>query len=165
MGRPVRCSRFSARLLPRHHAFEGNDPTIPWDETNLIFKAARLLQERFAAPGGAEVSRRRKTSPPVAGLAGGSSNAAMTTFCPEPSLGAGPFARDARGSREEPGGRCSLFFLRRALPRGRARRPADRAHRPAAVFLSFWPFRPFRCSTPRFMAPSSPVLDFTGRRK
>jgi 4-diphosphocytidyl-2-C-methyl-D-erythritol kinase len=56
---------------------EGNDPTIPWDETNLIFKAARLLRERGAPSQGAEVCA-EKNIPAGRGLAGGSSNAAMT---------------------------------------------------------------------------------------
>jgi 4-diphosphocytidyl-2-C-methyl-D-erythritol kinase len=55
----------------------GDDPSIPWDETNLIFKAARLLKERFRAPQGVEI-KVQKRIPHGKGLGGGSSNAAMT---------------------------------------------------------------------------------------
>lgn len=58
---------------------EGNDPTISWNEENLIFKAAALLKERFDFSGGIEI-RVDKNIPPGKGLGGGSSNAAMTLY-------------------------------------------------------------------------------------
>jgi len=55
---------------------EGDDPSVPWDETNLILKAARLLRERAGQPRGALI-RTAKSIPPGKGLGGGSSNAAL----------------------------------------------------------------------------------------
>jgi 4-diphosphocytidyl-2-C-methyl-D-erythritol kinase len=55
----------------------GTDASIPWDERNLIHRAARLLQQDFPKSGGVEV-RVTKNVPAGKGLGGGSSNAAMT---------------------------------------------------------------------------------------
>jgi 4-diphosphocytidyl-2-C-methyl-D-erythritol kinase len=56
---------------------EGDDNTIPWDERNLIHRAAVLLKERFNLKKGVRILA-RKTIPPGSGLGGGSSNAAIT---------------------------------------------------------------------------------------
>lgn len=58
---------------------EGNDPSLCWDEGNLIFKAATLLKERFNLSRGIEI-RVDKNIPPGKGLGGGSSNAAVTLY-------------------------------------------------------------------------------------
>jgi 4-diphosphocytidyl-2-C-methyl-D-erythritol kinase len=58
---------------------EGTDSSIPWDETNLIFKAASLLKERESSAGGINI-RVEKKIPAGMGLGGGSSNAAMTLY-------------------------------------------------------------------------------------
>jgi 4-diphosphocytidyl-2-C-methyl-D-erythritol kinase len=55
----------------------GNDPSIPWDESNLVFRAARSLQKRSSCASGARIEV-TKAVPAGKGLAGGSSNAAMT---------------------------------------------------------------------------------------
>ncbi len=55
---------------------QGNDPEVPWDGTNLIARAARLLRERAGTAAGAEI-RVEKRIPAGRGLAGGSGNAAM----------------------------------------------------------------------------------------
>jgi len=55
----------------------GSDPAVPWDETNLVFRAAALLKESFPQAGGVEI-RVNKNVPPGRGLGGGSGNAAMT---------------------------------------------------------------------------------------
>jgi 4-diphosphocytidyl-2-C-methyl-D-erythritol kinase len=57
----------------------GSDPSIPWDETNLIYRAARLLQQDFPKAGGVEILV-TKNVPAGKGLGGGSSNTAMTLF-------------------------------------------------------------------------------------
>ncbi|MBM3285038.1 MAG: 4-(cytidine 5'-diphospho)-2-C-methyl-D-erythritol kinase [Candidatus Aminicenantes bacterium] len=57
----------------------GDDNSIPWDERNLVFKAALLLKKTYAVPGGVWV-RVAKAVPAGKGLGGGSSNAAMTLF-------------------------------------------------------------------------------------
>jgi 4-diphosphocytidyl-2-C-methyl-D-erythritol kinase len=56
---------------------EGDDPAVPWDEGNLILKAARLLQDMTGSNRGASI-RVTKRIPAGGGLAGGSSNAATT---------------------------------------------------------------------------------------
>lgn len=53
-----------------------DDPAIPTDESNLIVRAAALLQERFGITAGARVSL-RKEIPVKGGLGGASSNAAV----------------------------------------------------------------------------------------
>ena len=55
----------------------GNDPSIPWDESNLVFRAAHSLRERSSHALGARIEV-TKTVPAGKGLGGGSSNAAMT---------------------------------------------------------------------------------------
>ena len=58
---------------------EGNDDTIPWDESNLIYRAGRLLKERFKLKAGVHVWV-EKNIPAGKGLGGGSSNAATTLW-------------------------------------------------------------------------------------
>ncbi len=55
----------------------GDDPSIAWDRTNLVHRAARLLQSERGAGRGARIAV-RKTVPAGRGLGGGSSNAAAT---------------------------------------------------------------------------------------
>ncbi|MGD1008650.1 MAG: 4-(cytidine 5'-diphospho)-2-C-methyl-D-erythritol kinase [Candidatus Aminicenantales bacterium] len=56
---------------------EGDEPSVAWDGTNLVFRAALLLRERTGSPAGARI-RVAKAVPPGKGLGGGSSNAAVT---------------------------------------------------------------------------------------
>jgi len=56
---------------------EGDEPSVAWDGTNLIHRAARMLQERTGTSAGARI-RVTKAVPPGKGLGGGSSNAAVT---------------------------------------------------------------------------------------
>jgi 4-diphosphocytidyl-2-C-methyl-D-erythritol kinase len=58
-------------------ALSGDDPSIAWDGTNLVHRAARLLREETAATEGALIAV-RKSIPAGRGLGGGSSNAAAT---------------------------------------------------------------------------------------
>jgi len=58
-------------------ALSGTDPSIPWDERNLVLKAARLLKRAYGVGPGVEI-RVTKQVPPGRGLGGGSGNAAMT---------------------------------------------------------------------------------------
>ncbi len=58
-------------------SLEGDDPAIPWDERNLIHRAAVLLRGVAARDVGTRI-RVRKRIPAGAGLGGGSSNAAVT---------------------------------------------------------------------------------------
>ena len=54
-----------------------NDPRVPCDETNLVFKAAALLREAAGIAKGARIEIEKRI-PVAAGLGGGSSNAAAT---------------------------------------------------------------------------------------
>ncbi len=54
-----------------------NNPAVPSDETNLCFKAAKLLQQKTGCKRGASIVL-EKSIPMGAGLGGGSSNAAAT---------------------------------------------------------------------------------------
>jgi len=56
---------------------DGDDPSVAWDETNLVHRAARLLQEKTGTDRGARI-RVKKAVPAGRGLGGGSSNAAAT---------------------------------------------------------------------------------------
>ena len=58
---------------------EGDDASVPWDESNLVLRAARLLQERAGVKAGIQIVVHKKI-PAGRGLAGGSSNAAMTLY-------------------------------------------------------------------------------------
>ncbi len=65
-------------LLPQEEVIlEGDDGTIPWNESNLIHRAACLLKERFVLKRGIKIQARKRI-PPGSGLGGGSSNAAIT---------------------------------------------------------------------------------------
>jgi len=63
-------------LAGREVRLSGTDSTIPWDEGNLVFQAARLLQQSFPHAAGAEI-RVTKKIPAGRGLGGGSGNAAL----------------------------------------------------------------------------------------
>lgn len=56
---------------------DGDDLAVPWDRTNLIHKAARLLREAGGTAEGVRISVRKRV-PAGRGLGGGSSNAAAT---------------------------------------------------------------------------------------
>ena len=66
-------------LADREIRLSGTDASIPWDDRNLVHRAARLLQQDFPKAGGAEVLV-TKNVPAGKGLGGGSGNAAMTLF-------------------------------------------------------------------------------------
>jgi 4-diphosphocytidyl-2-C-methyl-D-erythritol kinase len=70
---------------------EGDEPSVAWDGTNLVHRAARLLQERTGTRAGVRI-RVAKAVPPGKGLGGGSSNAAFTLCALNRlwSLGLGP---------------------------------------------------------------------------
>ncbi len=56
---------------------KGDDEHIPWDERNLIHRAAQLIRDNHNVSTGVEI-RAHKRIPSGKGLGGGSSNAAMT---------------------------------------------------------------------------------------
>jgi 4-diphosphocytidyl-2-C-methyl-D-erythritol kinase len=69
----------------------GTDPSIAWDASNLVHRAARLLQGAGGTSRGAGI-RVRKTIPAGRGLGGGSANAATTLLALDSlwTLGLGP---------------------------------------------------------------------------
>jgi len=58
---------------------QGDDPLIPWNQENLIYRAAFLLKESMGISEGVKIQVQKKI-PHGKGLGGGSSNAAMTLF-------------------------------------------------------------------------------------
>lgn len=91
----------------------GDDPSIAWDRTNLIYRAARLLQGAGGAAKGVRIAV-RKSVPAGRGLGGGSSNAAATLLALNGMWGLGlnlaELARLARGL-----GADVPFFLKGGL--------------------------------------------------
>lgn len=57
----------------------GDDPSIAWDERNLVFRAATLLRERYDLGRGVRIQI-VKNVPAGKGLGGGSANAAITLY-------------------------------------------------------------------------------------
>jgi 4-diphosphocytidyl-2-C-methyl-D-erythritol kinase len=57
----------------------GDSPSIPWDRSNLVFRAAELLRGEYDQSRGIRI-RVTKRVPAGRGLGGGSSNAAMTLY-------------------------------------------------------------------------------------
>ncbi len=94
-------------------ALAGDDPAIVWDRTNLIHRAARLLQGAAGTAKGAKIAV-RKAVPAGRGLGGGSSNAAATLLALNGmwglGLGPGDLSRLARGL-----GADVPFFLKGGL--------------------------------------------------
>jgi 4-diphosphocytidyl-2-C-methyl-D-erythritol kinase len=73
------CDRLEFRPGGEGIRVRGDDPDIPWDEQNLIYRAASLLKIENPDVGGVEIVA-AKHIPPGRGLGGGSSNAAMALY-------------------------------------------------------------------------------------
>lgn len=56
---------------------EGDEPSVAWDGTNLVHRAARILRDRTGTKKGVRI-RVKKMIPPGKGLGGGSADAAAT---------------------------------------------------------------------------------------
>lgn len=97
----------------------GDDPEIPWDESNLVHKAARLLRERAGAEAGAAISVRKRI-PAGKGLGGGSADAAMT-LCALNALWGTGFDRPALAELGRELGADIPYFLTGGLCLGRER--------------------------------------------
>ena len=70
------CDRINLKVLPEKEIkIICNDPLVPKGPTNLCFRAAKLLQDKFKIRQGAEI-KIIKRIPVGAGLGGGSGNAA-----------------------------------------------------------------------------------------
>jgi 4-diphosphocytidyl-2-C-methyl-D-erythritol kinase len=139
----------------------GDDPAVAWDRTNLVHRAARLLQGEAGAAKGAKIAV-RKSVPAGRGLGGGSSNAATTLLALNGlwnlGLGPGELARLARGL-----GADVPFFLKGGLCLGeeigdRLTPLPDLA--PLACLLIF---PPFAIPTPSVYAGLDPALTSPGK--
>jgi 4-diphosphocytidyl-2-C-methyl-D-erythritol kinase len=134
----------------------GDDPSIAWDRTNLVLRAARLLHGASGVARGARIAV-RKAIPAGRGLGGGSSNAAATLLALNGmwGLGLGPVEL-ARLSRSL--GADVPFFLKGGLCLGeeigdRLTPLPDLAPLPC-LFL----FPAFPISTPSIYAGLEPSL-------
>jgi 4-diphosphocytidyl-2-C-methyl-D-erythritol kinase len=87
----------------------GDDPEVPWDETNLVVRAARLLQERTGTVRGASI-RVEKRIPAGRGLGGGSGDAAMALLGLDRLWGLGLSPGDLAGLGRELGADVPFFF-------------------------------------------------------
>lgn len=65
------------KIIKRGIKISCDHPDVPQDETNLVYKAARLLQEKTGTDKGVHI-KIKKNIPVFAGLGGGSSDAAAT---------------------------------------------------------------------------------------
>ena len=68
--------RLMVEPSPARFAFTCDDASIPWDEGNLVVRAAELLSSRLGTAAGARL-RLEKRVPAGAGLGGGSADAAV----------------------------------------------------------------------------------------
>jgi 4-diphosphocytidyl-2-C-methyl-D-erythritol kinase len=67
----------SFELLPSDLELRGQHPDLEMDETNLVYRAAKLLRDKTGCQKGACITLDKRL-PLAAGLGGGSSNAALT---------------------------------------------------------------------------------------
>jgi 4-diphosphocytidyl-2-C-methyl-D-erythritol kinase len=98
---------------------EGTDPTIPWDERNLIYKAAKAVQDRVRASAGVRIYV-EKNIPAGKGLGGGSSDAAMTLYSLNRLWGLGVEKNELKEMGKTLGADVP-YFLEGGLCLGRAR--------------------------------------------
>ena len=83
-----------------------NLPYVPSDERNLVYKAAKLLMDEFEVGEGLSM-KLTKSIPVAAGMAGGSSDAAVSS---------GPQRRGIDETCRTGGRRCSLLCNERNCP-------------------------------------------------
>jgi len=68
------------RKIPEGIVLSCSDKTLPLDEHNLAYKAARLMMDKYDIPGGVDITLTKRI-PSQAGLGGGSSDAACVVRC------------------------------------------------------------------------------------
>lgn len=96
-----------------------DDPAVPSDERNLVYRAGALLAERFGVPLSARV-KLTKRIPAGAGLGGGSSNAAIALVLFARLWGL-PLVPEVAAEAALELGSDVPFFLRGGAARGRGR--------------------------------------------
>ncbi len=119
-----------------------SDPALPRDDTNLVLRAARLLQEAAEVRRGARI-RLEKHIPVAAGMGGGSSDAAATLWALNRLWG----IRWGRERLSDLAARLGMdvpFFLRggRALATGRGERLQPLSAAPALSLVLVKPHFP-----------------------
>jgi 4-diphosphocytidyl-2-C-methyl-D-erythritol kinase len=144
---------FEARSGPGIR-LQGSDPSVPWDETNLIHRAARAIQESAGVSRGVDI-RVEKNIPAGRGLAGGSSNAAVTLWALDRMWGLGLDREALAGLGRDLGADVAYFFeggLCLGEERGDKLTPlADLANLPLVLVLP-----PFPIPTVRIFANLMP---------
>jgi 4-diphosphocytidyl-2-C-methyl-D-erythritol kinase len=90
-------------------SLQGNDESIPWDENNLVFRAARLLRGQAGLKSGLHIVVEKKI-PAGRGLAGGSSNAAMTLYALQKIWGLKLSGQELAGLGRQLGADVAYFF-------------------------------------------------------
>jgi 4-diphosphocytidyl-2-C-methyl-D-erythritol kinase len=139
----------------------GDDASIAWDRTNLVHRAARLLQGGAETAKGAKVTVRKRI-PAGRGLGGGSSNAAVTLLALNGmwglGLGAGELARLARGL-----GADVPYFLQGGLCLGEEIGDRLTPLRDLAPLACLFVFPPFPIATPSIYAGVDASLTSPGK--
>lgn len=139
----------------------GDDPSVAWDRTNLVARAARLLLERTGRPAGARIAVRKRI-PAGRGLGGGSSNAATTLLVLDKMWGL-DLGADALAPLAKSLGADVPFFLKGGLCLGEEigdkLTPLADLEPLACLFV----FPPFPIATPSVYAGLGPALTSTGK--
>ncbi len=139
----------------------GDDPSVAWDRTNLVARAARLLLERTGRPAGARIAVRKRI-PAGRGLGGGSSNAATTLLVLDKMWGLG-LGADALAPLARSLGADVPFFLKGGLCLGEEigdkLTPLADLEPLACLFV----FPPFPIATPSVYAGVGPALTSTAK--
>ena len=81
----VRCDELTLEKTPEGLSMTADSEELPTDESNLVCKAARLMQETFHIPGGVRFHLKKRI-PIAAGMAGGSTDAASLPVTSRPRL-------------------------------------------------------------------------------
>jgi 4-diphosphocytidyl-2-C-methyl-D-erythritol kinase len=135
---------------------EGNDASVPWDDRNLIAKAAGLLRKKTATCFGATV-RVRKSVPPGKGLGGGSSNAALALAALNTLWGLNLTRMDLAGLALAAGSDVP-YFLHGGLCLGESRGEALRGLPDFSPIPCVLVFPPYAISTAEVYAGLGPFL-------
>jgi len=114
---------------------EGDDASIPWNEHNLCYKAAKLILERARRKAGVRIQV-MKGIPSGAGLGGGSSDAAATLIILNKLLDCGLSDSELRGLAGGLGSDVPFFILGKpAIGRGRGEMLEETAGLPGGWIL------------------------------